>query len=229
MLCSRPMLSYGFCGLAQGSAVALDALSEIVFWMVGVVTSCFLLQAASKTIRQAAKILIVVFIGQISQMLLKKNHNLEQACCFFHTFPFVSVSFLMLTFGLKILSKRFSLYNCHRNFGTFKQTGISEGTPMLQRGRTFLFVGFRRPRWRIVLPAFIVCRLIVNLNQQAMHEEYPGFPYPANQIKKYFYNLNFFMLKLDDGELVPFTAEDKEGFLAWLRQNHIPDLRNEKH
>lgn len=60
-------------------------------------------------------------------------------------------------------------------------------------------------------------------------ENFPGFPHPAKRIKKYFHNLNFFMLKLDNGDLVSFTAEDKVGFLSWLQQNNIPDLHDEKH
>jgi hypothetical protein len=62
-----------------------------------------------------------------------------------------------------------------------------------------------------------------------MEKQYPGFPYPAKKIVKYFHNLNFFMLQLDNGELMSFTADDKEDFLNWLQENRVPNLRDTEH
>ncbi len=59
-----------------------------------------------------------------------------------------------------------------------------------------------------------------------MKDIFPPFPYPAARLRKFVHNLNFFMFQLDTGELFPFTAENKDSLLAWLKENHVPDVRD---
>ena len=57
-------------------------------------------------------------------------------------------------------------------------------------------------------------------------ETYPGLSVPASRILKYFNNLEYFVLLLDDDSLFFTDVEDTRRFIRWLKKNNIPDLRD---
>jgi len=59
-----------------------------------------------------------------------------------------------------------------------------------------------------------------------MKDKFSGFPYAAGRLRKYFYNLNFFMFLLDTGEYFAYTAENRDSLLLWLKENQVPDIRD---
>ncbi|MFD2896100.1 hypothetical protein [Sphingobacterium arenae] len=59
-----------------------------------------------------------------------------------------------------------------------------------------------------------------------MTNQYPGFEYSADELKKYFSGASgFFSIMLENGEIINHHPEDPKSFRAWLDQNDVIDVQ----
>lgn len=57
---------------------------------------------------------------------------------------------------------------------------------------------------------------------------YPGFKYKADELRKFLASTDIFTILLKNGEIIHFTAKDKNAFYDWLIGHHIEDIKFDK-
>ena len=61
-----------------------------------------------------------------------------------------------------------------------------------------------------------------------MTSSYTGFDYKADELRKFLASTDIFTILLKNGEIIHFTALDKNSFYKWLIWHHIEDIKFDK-
>ena len=58
-----------------------------------------------------------------------------------------------------------------------------------------------------------------------MTSSYPGFEYKADELRKFLASTDIFTILLKNGEIIHFTATDKNSFQQWLIEHNIENIK----
>ena len=60
---------------------------------------------------------------------------------------------------------------------------------------------------------------------KSIEDTYPGLDYNADQLSKFLAACDLFTILLKNGEIIHFTALDKNSFYDWLINHEIEDIK----